>query len=125
MSKRRDIEAQLRSLIEIKEIMNAMKNLSLMELRRLTRFRDAQRRVVAGIEAAAVDFLRFHPGLLPGDRESRNAYLLIGSERGFCGDFNESLLRALETHTASAPNATVIAIGGKLAAALAGGPPVF
>jgi F-type H+-transporting ATPase subunit gamma len=120
MSKRRDFEAQLRSLNEIKEIMNAMKNLSLMELHRLTRFLDAQRRVVAGIEAAAADFLLFHPELLPGDQESRNVYLLVGSERGFCGDFNESLLRALENHTGSARDVTVIAIGSKLAAALTG-----
>lgn len=118
MSKRRDIEAQLRSLIEIKEIMNAMKNLSLMELRRLTRFRDAQRRVVAGIEAAAADFLRFHPGLLPGDRESRDVFLLLGSERGFCGDFNESLLQALNDRVGSARDATLVVVGSKLAAML-------
>ena len=38
MSNRRDIETQLRSLNEIKEIMNAMKNLSLMEVHKLARF---------------------------------------------------------------------------------------
>jgi len=53
MSKRRDLETQIHSLNEIREIMNAMKNLSLMEVHRLTRFLDTQARVVAGIEAAA------------------------------------------------------------------------
>ncbi len=88
MSKRRNLETRLRSLTEIKEIMNAMKNLSLMEVHRLARFLDTQRRVVASIGAAAADFLFFHPEMFPGEEEFRNIHLLIGSERGFCGDLN-------------------------------------
>ena len=114
MSKRRDLENQLRSLGEIKEIMNAMKNLSLMEVHRLNRFLDTQRRVVASIEAAAADFLLFHPERLSGEGEFRNVYLLIGSERGFCGDFNESLLEALDNHIGSARGVTVVVVGSKL-----------
>jgi F-type H+-transporting ATPase subunit gamma len=120
VSKRRDLENQLRSLGEIKEIMNAMKNLSLMEVHRLNRFLDTQRRVVASIEAAAADFLRFHPERLPGEGEFHNVHLLIGSERGFCGDFNESLLQALDNHTGSARGSTVVVIGSKLADKLTG-----
>ena len=120
MSKRRDLETQLRSLTEIKEIMNAMKNLSLMEAHRLTHFLDTQQRVVASIEAAAADFLSFYTRLVPGDEESRNFYIVLGSERGFCGDFNESLLQALERHVAADGHAKVIAVGNKLAAKLAG-----
>ena len=86
MSTRRDIETQLRSLNEIKEIMSAMKNLALMEVHRLTRFLDTQCRVVATIEAAAADFLLFHPELFPREEESRNIHLILGTERGFCGD---------------------------------------
>lgn len=118
MSKRRDLETQLRSLTEIKEIMNAMKNLSLMEVHRLNRFLDTQRRVVASIEAAAADFLGFYPELLAGEGEFRNVYLLVGSERGFCGDFNEALLRALDNHFGSARDVTLVAIGSKLGAKL-------
>ena len=118
MSKRRDLETQLRSLNEIKEIMNAMKNLSLMEVHRLTRFLDTQRRVVASIEAAAADFLFFHPELFSGEEECRNVHLLVGTERGFCGDFNESVLRALDNYLGSARDVTLIVIGGKLAVKL-------
>ena len=120
MSKRRDLENQLRSLGEIKEIMNAMKNLALMEVHRLNRFLDTQRRVVASMEAAAADFLLFHPEHLPGEEEFHNVRLLIGSERGFCGDFNESLVRALDNQTGSAPDVTVVAVGSKLVDKLAG-----
>jgi F-type H+-transporting ATPase subunit gamma len=99
--------------------MNAMKNLALMEVHRLNRFLDTQRRVVASMEAAAADFLLFHPEHLPGEEECHNVHLLIGSERGFCGDFNESLVRALDK-TGSAPDATVVAVGSKLVDKLAG-----
>lgn len=118
MSKRRDLETQLRSLTEIKEIMNAMKNLSLMEVHRLNRFLDTQRRVVASIEAAAGDFLLFHPELLAGEEKIRNVYVLVGSERGFCGDFNEVLLGALDNHIGSAGDVRLVAIGSKLVAKL-------
>jgi F-type H+-transporting ATPase subunit gamma len=118
VSKRRDVETQLRSLTEIKEIMNAMKNLSLMEVHRLNRFLDTQRRVVASIEAAAADFLLFHPELRAGEQQFRNVYLLVGSERGFCGDFNEALLRALDEHSGPAGDVTLVAIGSKLIAKL-------
>jgi F-type H+-transporting ATPase subunit gamma len=119
MSKRRDLETQIRSLNEIREIMNAMKNLSLMEVHRLNRFLDTQRRVVASVEAAAADFLLFHRELCPGEEEFRNLHLLLGSERGFCGDFNESLVRALDNPIGSAREVTRVVIGSKLGAKLA------
>ena len=120
MSKRRDLETQIHSLSEIKEIMNAMKNLSLMETHRLSRFLDTQHRVVTSIESAADDFLSFYPHLVPREEESRDVYLLVGSERGFCGDFNDSLVRALDSHSQVAQEAAVFVIGNKLAGKLAG-----
>ncbi len=67
MSKRREIERQVRSLNDIREIMNAMKNLSLMESHRLSRFIETQRRVVTTTESAADDFLTFWPQGLPNE----------------------------------------------------------
>lgn len=119
MSKRRNLETQIRSLNEIKEIMNAMKNLSLMEVHRLARFLDMQRRVINGIESAVDDFLFFYPHLFPGGENFRDITLLIGSERGFCGNFNELLLRALDDRIGMAAEATMVIVGGKLAAKLA------
>ncbi len=100
MSKRRDLETRIHGLNDIEEIMNAMKNLALMETHRLARFLDTQRRVVASVESVAADFPRFHTNLLPGEEEFRDAYLIVGSERGFCGDFNESLLQAFDEKSA-------------------------
>ena len=118
MSKRREIERQIHSLNDIREIMNAMKNLSLMESHRLSRFIETQRRAVRAIESAADDFLEFWRSGLPDKGEYRDLYLLVGAERGFCGDFNESLLRTFEQEVAGAGDGTVVVIGGKLAAKL-------
>lgn len=116
MSKRRDVERRLHSLGEIKEIMTAMKNLALMETHKLTRFLATQRRAVASIQAAATDFLSFHPHLLSAEDAACDVYLLIGSERGFCGDFNETLLHALQAHAPEGGDPALIAIGSKLGA---------
>jgi F-type H+-transporting ATPase subunit gamma len=92
MSKRRDIENHIRSLGEISAIMSAMKNLALMEMQKLTRLLSAQERVVTSMQEAGADFLMFYPEALPHTEDGRPLYVVIGSERGFCGDFNEQLL---------------------------------
>ncbi|MEW6312492.1 MAG: FoF1 ATP synthase subunit gamma [Pseudomonadota bacterium] len=111
MSKRREVKKRLATLDEIDGIMGAMKNLALLETRKLGVFLDTQRRATATIEAAANDFLSFFA--TPPLAEQREVLLLFGSERGFCGDFNESLL----AHLAGLPEADardVIAVGGRL-----------
>jgi len=128
MSKRRDIEANLHSLGELRDILNAMRNVARMEVQRLNRFLLTQQRVIAGIEAASSDFLMFHPELFHAEcldphsdrhharkagESPREVWLLVGSERGFCGDFNESLVRALARHDGR-EQAQVVVLGSKL-----------
>ena len=80
MSSSRDLEIRLGSLNEIKEIMSAMKNLSLMEVHKLGRFLENQRRVIDSIEAAAADLLA------PGLRALRRALTrLVGVPIGLSG----------------------------------------
>jgi F-type H+-transporting ATPase subunit gamma len=122
--RRRDLEQHLRSLGEIGEIMNAMKNLALMETHKLARLLATQRRVVASIEAAAADFLAFHPQLRDAAEAVRDVYLLIGSERGFCGDFNEAVLGALPRPDRQGDDPALIVIGSKVAARVGDDPRV-
>jgi len=96
MSKRRDIENHIRSLEEISDIMGAMKHLAVMETQKLTRLLSAQDRVVSTMHAAGTDFLRFYPEALPPTETGRLLYLVIGSERGFCGDYNDKLLESVQ-----------------------------
>lgn len=116
MTRRHDLERHRRSLTEIRNIMNSMKTLAYMETRKLARFLDAQHAVVQGIEDIAADLLGFHPEILPEAKKTTPVYLLIGSERGFCGDFNHALLRHLESALPERPSDTpiLIAIGRKL-----------
>ncbi|MFM8331429.1 MAG: F0F1 ATP synthase subunit gamma [Candidatus Methylumidiphilus sp.] len=115
MSRRHELEQRLRKLGEIGEIMRTMKNLALMETRKLARFIDVQDESVRLIEAAAADFLHCFPRPAePADGAA--ALLLIGAERGFCGDFNDAVLRALDGSDEAGP---ILAVGGKLCARLA------
>jgi F-type H+-transporting ATPase subunit gamma len=96
--RRLEIESRLASLSEIREILAAMKNLSLMETHKLSRFIESQRQATATIERAAVDFLQAWPDFLPSSSPQQVVFVVIGSERGFCGDYNEKLLEAAESY---------------------------
>ena len=94
MSRRREISLRIRSLGDIAGIMSAMKGLALMETRALEELVATQQRQVAGIESCAARFLAWHRELVPAAPAERELWILVGSEQGFCGDFNEALLAA-------------------------------
>jgi F-type H+-transporting ATPase subunit gamma len=108
-------QRHLGALRDIRDIMAALKNISLTESQRLRRFLANQQRVMAGIERAMGDFLAHYPQTLPASRAAGEVTVLVGSERGFCGDFNEVLLEHL---TLPANQPCRIAVGEKLAAKL-------
>jgi F-type H+-transporting ATPase subunit gamma len=117
VTRRRDLERHRRSLDEIRGIMNSMKNLSFMESRKISAFLDVQHSVVSHLEAVAADFLGFFPDTLTVTTDrSVDVCLLIGAERGFCGDFNHALMRRFETmqlkNTMEKPQ--LICVGRKL-----------
>jgi F-type H+-transporting ATPase subunit gamma len=96
MPSRRKLEEHRRSIGEIRNIMNSLKTLAYMETRKLDHLLDTQHAVVTSIEIVAADFVSAYPEAMPGMQAEREVYLVIGSERGFCGDFNETLLSRLE-----------------------------
>ena len=55
MTRRQDLEHQLNTLTEISGIMAAMKNLALVEIRKLTRLRHSHKRVVETIRTQAAE----------------------------------------------------------------------
>ena len=116
MTRRRDLEAHRNSLEEIREILSSMKTLAYMETRKLSRFLDAQKQVVDSINDVAEDFLGFHPELRPVAADVTRVFLLIGSERGFCGDFNRALVERLTRvgFEEGAAGSRVVAVGHKL-----------
>lgn len=116
MTRRRDIEAHRATLDEINEIMNSMKSLAYMETRKLENLLETQHAIVEGIETMAADFLGFFPETLAHAERTTNVCVLVGSERGFCGNFNESLARNLDTRREQPASETpfLIAVGRKL-----------
>jgi F-type H+-transporting ATPase subunit gamma len=118
MSRRRELDDRLHALRDINGILRAMKNLALMEQQKLTRFLLTQRRVVDSIEAAAEDFFTFYPQAARRLGKGTPVWLIIGSERGFCGDYNEQLREGVERHIRerSPHPLRLILIGRKLTA---------
>jgi len=115
MSQSHELQLHITKLEEIRSILNSMKNLALIEVHKLARFQSLQSQAVAVIEQAAADLLDFYPHLAIASADARSICLLIGAERGFCGDFNENIIDANDDQT----TAEIIAIGGRLGNKLA------
>lgn len=125
MSGRRQVERHRRSLAEIREIMNSMKTLAYMETRKLIQALSARRALSQSIELAAADFVASFPESVSHAGGEREVFLLVGSERGFCGDFNESLIRWMQAMSgvrAGGGTPRVIAVGHKLCSRLTDDP---
>ncbi len=130
MSKLSEMAHHQQQLADMRNIMNAMKNMAYMEHRKLSRLLLSQRQMLANLEQAAADFLTFHPYpeilKVPSKESAKCIYLLMGSERGFCGSFNEKLLQALDEQVPQYIEETnsIIIVGQKLARHLEADPRV-
>ena len=115
MSQRQKFRHLLRQMDEIKSILNAMKNLSFLETRKLERRIVNQKTMVTELEEMADDFLCFYPYYYLNDSVYHDIWILFGSERSLCGDFNESLLNQLPMFLQqSSHEKSLIPVGQKL-----------
>ena len=97
MSGLRQLRGRLKNFLEIRDILEGLKTLAQIEMQKLTRHQERQIRVLEARREPLRDLLSFHPSLWPElPEECENVLLLLGSERGFCGDFNASLERLAE-----------------------------
>jgi F-type H+-transporting ATPase subunit gamma len=117
VTRRRDIDRHLRGLGEIREILGAMRNLALLETHKLTRTLADQEQVVKTIRRAFAEVL----AILPATAAEPGAYdeimIVLGSERGFCGDFNRALLEQVQVVLGQG-QVPIIVVGQRLAARL-------
>lgn len=114
MSKRSQIQEHLQKLDEIGDIMRAMKNVSLMELHKLARVVDHQQRALAEITRATQDFVRHYASVLPAAGTLLlTRVVALGSERGFCGDYNDAVATMVQ-RVAQDDGLAVIAVGSRL-----------
>lgn len=114
MSRYRKVELHLSQLRELKSIITSMKTLSQLELRKLTRLTRSQSGMVEVLNQTVTDFLTYFPR--PPTRNDNALWLIIGSERGLCGGFNELLVSRLfdEWPTCVDQQRQVLAVGHKL-----------
>ncbi|RLA00909.1 MAG: hypothetical protein DRQ47_08820 [Gammaproteobacteria bacterium] len=116
MSRRHEQITHRSKLGEIRNIMNSMKTLAIMETHKLERSIKNQSTITNTIQNMAADFLHFNPQVLPEAEPILNTVLIIGSERGFCGNFNELLVKQLKLLLVDLTqvDTTLIAVGSKL-----------
>jgi len=118
VSRRVELEQRLGRLADITGIMNAMKTMALIETRKYGHCILPQQRHLDGILATAADFLAFHPEFQTPSAATPGPDLLValGSERGFCADFNQKVAAALPEQ--GGPETRWIAVGRRLASRL-------
>ncbi len=114
MSNQRDLNNQIHRLSDIGDIMTAMKNLAFMETRKLERYLHAQTRIVQQIKQSAQVSCSHYPDALPSGKPHQHLCLLIGSERGFCGDFNQRLAQQTEVRLQQLQPKWLVIIGHRL-----------
>ena len=122
MTKRTRLKGHLHTMEEIGDIMNAMKNLCFIEMNKITKVLSMQAQVMQGLHEVSRDFLSFYP-LFPTRKKGDHPaiYILIGSERGFCGPFNDTVIHQLDIliEQNPVPTPTLIVVGHKLASKMA------
>jgi F-type H+-transporting ATPase subunit gamma len=105
----------MKTLGEIAGILESMRTLAVIESHRLTRSVECQRHLEAALRSIAQELLSHHPALAPVEPPG-TAWLVAGSERGFCGDFNTRLRTALEQRRSVGE--PVIVVGSRIGAEL-------
>ena len=114
MSRYRKVELHLEQLKELRSILSSMKTLSQLELHKLGGVTESQSAMVRMLEQTVTDFLMFFPCPVPS--QGNELWLVFGSERSFCGGFNELLVRRLlrESPECVEQPQRVLAVGRKL-----------
>ena len=130
MSKRRELQEHSDSLADIGELLGAMKNLALVESRRIATFIDAQRAAARIVEGTLAEFIADYAEHIVPAEASGEVLCIVGSERGFCGDLNQRLIGSAQAliapHDAASAIATdtpaprVVLVGSRLADAWSG-----
>ena len=109
MSRYRELTEHLKGLEDMRAIMAGMRTLAAVELQRVTRLQDASEQLRQGLESAVAAHFAGQPP--PPATADAGVCVLLGSEKGLCGDFNESLLAA-----AASDAQPLVLVGSKLAA---------
>lgn len=124
MSQRQDIEAKLALYDELNGILGAMRSFALAELKRIGKRETAQQQVMDTLALALRDLSAFLPAAavsrLTAKTRLNDIWVLLGSTRGFCGSFNEDVIRVWREQ--ARPGNPAILVGERLRSVLGGDP---
>lgn len=115
MGRYRQVEQQRSQLQELHGIINSMKTLAQLELHKLNAVVQPRREMGRVLDQVVSEFLHFYPR--PKEKkQGKELWLVVGSERGFCGDFNNVLIRHLQKAFAECHEEPqrILAVGRKL-----------
>jgi len=120
MSQRREIETRLALYEDLSGILGAMRSFALAELRKVGKREANQQQLVQNLGEALRDVAFALP---PLEKPDYDVWLLFGSVRGFCGSFNEDVLRCWQENADGLQ--PVILIGERLYDLLPANPMTF
>lgn len=122
MSQLIQLKQRIKAVTTIKKITNAMRLISRALHVRL----DKQKKYLFKYHTTVSDYLtelnklnaNWHPSFLPSIKNTQNQTLIIiiGSQKGLCGNFNGPLLYWIDEHLPllTSPETTIIALGKKI-----------
>lgn len=115
MSRRRAVEQRCRGLGDVRDILAAVRSLALIETHKLEPRLAHHAGLLATLDHAATAFLASHP--YPDDTtdDATPVRIVVGSERGLCGDYNGRLTAEITEGTHR-----LIVVGRRLADELDG-----
>ncbi|MGI4992999.1 F0F1 ATP synthase subunit gamma [Halobacteriovorax sp. GFR7] len=114
MSKLTSIKKHIHSVSEINNIFNAMKSLSVVELSKAMSLLKNYLEMLNVYNNVLCDFSSFYPQKDTRSVNFDKIYVLVGSERGFCGGFNEKIIKFYQGKETIDKTSKCIIIGRKL-----------
>lgn len=118
MSQRAENNYRLELYDELDDIITAMRNLAQVEMVRLEKAHRHQQTLFDSSQQALSHFLfHFDSTIKPQDSSGPNVLLALGSERGFCGGFNEQVAHRFRELDLSDTD-IILVIGSRLASKL-------
>jgi len=119
MSSHRKVQQQIRVFTDLHDVLDAMRNVALLEIGKLTHAQEHGRLLLEALDKAAQLAAAYQPSAVPA-KDSKRLYVVLGSERGFCGDFNARVLARWEAVLTATPDVDYIVVGQALADKLDG-----
>jgi len=107
MGKQRELKQRQHNLMEVRNIMNSMKTLAYMETHKVESFLPPIQAMVENVQLVATNYVCAFPNMesqISAANELPRIVILVGSERGFCGDINQSILERYHHFLADARN---------------------